>query len=286
MNWAAFRALNESNNPELSFIEVFRLAALQVGCAATRLQSEVSLGEKPGQTTPEGAALTAVDLAAQDVILHLLHAAFPEVAVDAEEDTETLGLFPKVDENLPLVVVDPIDGTLNYASGSKDYAVMGAFIRDGVYTAAVVNFPARKQLFWAQRGGGCWQQTADNQARRVHLDGLPSKVHVTSHFPDAWKSKLSGIGYQVQVSRCSAVDASAPANGRAAAAISLGKLGRRRAIGMLLTLEAGGIVKINGRNWQAEDPLRLSDRRGPIVVADSERTAARILSALGKVMSS
>jgi len=86
----------------------------------------------------------------------------------------------------------------------------------------------------------------------------------------------------VQVSRCSAVDASAPVNGRAAAAISLGKLGRRRAIGMLLTLEAGGVVKINGRDWQAEDPLHLSDRRGPIVVADSEQTAARILSALKK----
>jgi fructose-1,6-bisphosphatase/inositol monophosphatase family enzyme len=210
----------------------------------------------------------------------------PEVAVDAEEDTETLRLFPKEGKNIPLVVVDPIDGTLNYASGSKDYAVMGALVRDGVYKAAVVNFPARQQLFWAQRGGGCWQQTANKETRQVHLDGPPSKVHVTSHFPEYWKSNLSEVGYQVQVSRCSAVDASAPVNGRAAAAISLGKLGRRRAIGMLLTLEAGGIVKINGRNWQAEDPLRLSDRRGPIVVADSERTAARILSALGKVRSS
>ena len=286
MEWTTFKKNNESKNPELIFIEVFRLASIQVGCAAIRLQSEISLGEKPGQSTPEGAALTAVDLASQDVILHLLHAAMPEVAVDAEEDTETLRLFPKEDKNLPLVVVDPIDGTLNYASGSKDYAVMGAFVRDGLYTAAVVNFPARQQLFWAQRGGGCWQQTASNQIRQVCLDGLPSKVQVTSHFPASWKSKLSGIGYQVRVSRCSAVDASAPVNGRAAAAISLGKLGRRRAIGMLLTLEAGGVVKINGRDWQAEDPLRLSDRRGPIVVADSERTAARILSALGKVMSS
>jgi fructose-1,6-bisphosphatase/inositol monophosphatase family enzyme len=286
MEWATFKANNESRNPESIFIEVFRLASIQVACAATRLQGEVSLGEKPGQTTPEGAALTAVDLAAQDVILHLLHAVLPEVAVDAEEDTETLGLFPKVDRNLPLVVVDPIDGTLNYASGSKDYAVMGALVRDGVYTAAVVNFPARQQLFWAQRGGGCWQQTANNQARQVHLEGAPPTVQVTSHFPESWKSNLSEIGYQVQVSRCSAVDAAAPVNGRAAAAISLGKLGRRRAIGMLLTLEAGGVVKINGRNWQAEDPLLLSDRRGPIVVADSEPTAARILSALGKVRSS
>ena len=51
---------------------------------------------------------------------------------------------------------------------------------------------------------------------------------------------------------------------------------------MLLILEAGGVVKINGRDWQAEDPLGLPDRRGPIVLADSEKTASRILQALKK----
>lgn len=282
MKLTPFRTRTDINDTELIFIDVFRLAALQVGCAATRLQGEISLKQKPGQSSPEGAALTAVDLAAQDVILHLLHAALPEVAVDAEEDTDTLRLFPQADKNLPLVVVDPIDGTLNYASGSKDYAVMGALVNDGVYTAVVVNFPARQQLFWARRGGGCWQQTAHNKTRRVDLDGLPPRVLVTSHFPESWKLKLEEIGYEVQVSRCSAIDASAPVNGRAAAAISLGKLGRRRAIGMLLTLEAGGVVKMNGRDWRAKDPLGLSDRRGPVVVADSEQTAARILDALKK----
>jgi hypothetical protein len=64
MEWATFKINNESENPELIFIEIFRLASIQAGCAATRLQSDVSLGEKPGQATPEGAALTSVDLAA------------------------------------------------------------------------------------------------------------------------------------------------------------------------------------------------------------------------------
>jgi fructose-1,6-bisphosphatase/inositol monophosphatase family enzyme len=280
MHLTAISTQIDVNDTELGFIDVFRLAARQVGCAATRLQGEVSLKQKPGQSSPEGSALTAVDLAAQDVILHLMHAALPEIAVDAEEDTDTLRLFPEADKKLPLVVVDPIDGTLNYARGSQDYAVMGAFVNDGVYTAVVVNFPAWQQLFWARRGRGCWLQTAENHTRQVHLDGAPPSVLVTSHFPAYWKSKLEGIGFQVQISRCSAIDASAPVNGRAAASISLGKLGRRRAIGMLLTLEAGGVVKINGRDWQAKDPMSLSDRRGPVVVADSEKTADRILSVL------
>ena len=65
------------------FIEVFGLAARQVGCVAVHLQGEISLRTKKGERTPEAEALTAVDLAAQDVILLLLHSAFPESGVDA-----------------------------------------------------------------------------------------------------------------------------------------------------------------------------------------------------------
>jgi hypothetical protein len=52
MEWATFKINNESENPELIFIEIFRLASIQAGCAATRLQSDVSLGGKtrPGDT--------------------------------------------------------------------------------------------------------------------------------------------------------------------------------------------------------------------------------------------
>ena len=221
-----------------------------------------------------------MDLAAQDVILLQLHAALPEVAVDAEEDTDTLRLFPPIEEGRPLVVVDPIDGTLNYARGLKDYAVMGALVHAGIYKAAVVNFPAWQQLYWARRGHGCWQQIKENHSRQVHPDGTPLRVLVAASVPKSWHAILKEIGFEVQISRCSAIDASAPVNGRAAAAISMRKLGRRRAIGLFLTLEAGGVVKINGRDWQAEDPMILSDRRGPIVVAESEQTATRILNVL------
>ncbi len=278
-----FKTNRQNFDEAVRFIDIFRLAALQAGCAASRLQNDVSLGEKAGQSSPEGAALTAVDLAAQDIILHLLHAALPEVSVDAEEDTETLGLFPSKGEGRPIIVVDPIDGTLNYARGSRDYAVMGAFVQEQRYQAVVVYFPACRKLFWARGGHGCWVQTADTPPRRVRLDGRsPSSVLVTSSFPPAWKSKLEDSGFQVGISRCSAIDASAPVNGRAAAAISMGKLGRRRAIGMLLTREAGGVVKISNRDWQGEDPLSLSDRRGPVIVAESAQTAARITAALKK----
>jgi hypothetical protein len=58
----------------------------------------------------------------------------------------------------------------------------------------------------------------------------------------------------VEVSRCSAVDASAPALGRAKAGVAEGRADRRRTIGFLLTLEAGGHVVYGDRAWNGEDP--------------------------------
>jgi len=262
------------------FIDIFRIAALQAGSAARRLQGEVSLQTKRGQTSPEGSALTAVDLVAQDIVLHLLHAALPEVAIDAEEETETVQLFPPVEDGRPLVVLDPIDGTLNYARGSQNYAVMAGLINEGAYEAAVVHFPAWRQLFWARRHHGCWQQLDVDDSRQIRVKGTRPLLLVAPMVPKSRRSKLKDLGFEVRVSHCSAVDSSAPAIDQAAGALSVTGLGRRRAIGLLLTLEAGGVVKIGGRDWQGEDPLSVSVARGPTVVADSEDTARRILSVL------
>jgi hypothetical protein len=87
-------------------------------------------------------------------------------------------------------------------------------------------------------------------------------------------------GYEVAVSRCSAVDSSAPATNRAAAAVSPGRPCRRRAIGFLLTTEAGGVVKIGERLWQGEDPLTFATGGGPNVVASSLELAEKILGCI------
>jgi len=149
------------------FVEVFRLAALQAGQVARYLQGQVQNQEKAGETTAESAALTAVDLAAQDVILHQLWAEAPELRVDAEEDTELVSRFASAASDAPLVVIDPVDGTLNYTLGSQDYAVMGALLVRGFYEAAVVAFPAHGELYSAIRGAGAWVERKDGVPERL-----------------------------------------------------------------------------------------------------------------------
>jgi fructose-1,6-bisphosphatase/inositol monophosphatase family enzyme len=270
----------QRDKPERQFIEVFRLAALQAGALARRLQGEIQLRTKKKFSTAEAAALTPVDLAAQDVILHLLHEAFPEAALDTEEETDTVQLFPPLQKDRPLVIVDPIDGTLNYANGSIDYAVMGAWFSQGLYRAALIYFPARRELYWAVRDGGCWHQREREKPAPVDGGNLTTKVLVTPSVDQTWSNRLHMSGFEVTLSRCSAVDSSAPATKRAAAAVSLGRPCRRRAIGFLLTTEAGGTVIIGDKVWQGEDPLTFSTGRGPNLVAHSSELTEKIIGIL------
>jgi len=273
--------LNPKNDSlENRFLQTFRIAARQAATVARRLEGEVLLRRKAGQRTPEGSALTSVDLANQDLILYLLQAALPEVAVDAEEETESTGLFPPQADGRSLVVIDPVDGTLNYSRGSNDYAVMGALITAGIYRAAVICFPQHNALYWACAGGGCWKETGGAGPSAVGIGRLPPVVLVNHGVPQDLRRSLAETGLSVEVSGCSGVDASAPATGRAAAAVSMGRLGRRRAIGFLMTAEAGGIVRVGPRRWQGEDPARLPEGRLPVVVADSAERADAVQKAL------
>lgn len=261
---------------ETAFIDVFRLAALQAGAVARHLRGKVK-AERKGGHNPESEALTAVDLATQDVILHALKARLPDVAVDAEEDTPLAHAFAPPDGR-PLVVIDPVDGTLNYIRGSDDYAVMGALIRDGVFTASVIYFPEHGTLYHAVRGGGCHGGPL-GAPRRLQVSTPVDLLMVSPGVRGAAEEALGAVGIPVERCRCSAVDSSAPATGRARAAVSDRRPDRRRALGYLLTVEAGGVVHIGGRRWSGEDPATLPAADWA-VIAESEETAARVADAL------
>ncbi len=54
-------------------------------------------------------------------------------------------------------VVDPLDGTVNYAASMPLFAVSIAFLQDGRPTAGVIYDPTRDQAFTAVEGGGSYR---------------------------------------------------------------------------------------------------------------------------------
>jgi myo-inositol-1(or 4)-monophosphatase len=107
-------------------------------------QRELDVVEKGSRTS----LVTSVDLGSQEAIVGVIREAFPGHAVVGEEGT--IG-----DPDAGSVwVVDPLDGTTNYAHGFPFYCVSVALRTRETVSLGVVLDPARDDLFVARRGQG------------------------------------------------------------------------------------------------------------------------------------
>jgi myo-inositol-1(or 4)-monophosphatase len=97
---------------------------------------------------PSGDVVTDLDLAAEELIVDRIQAAFPGQQVIAEE-SGVLGA-----EGTWAWLVDPLDGTNNLAIGLPAYVVGIALCRDRVPVLGVVHDPLAGQTWWAVRGEG------------------------------------------------------------------------------------------------------------------------------------
>ncbi len=123
----------------------------------------LALADIRSKTSPTD-LVTEADEAAERMIAIGLTAIFPGCVVVGEEAASA---DPRLLENLddaPLaVVVDPIDGTLNYASGAPLFCTMAAVIVRGETIAAVIHDPISGSSHLALAGEGAWCEEADGR---------------------------------------------------------------------------------------------------------------------------
>ena len=94
--------------------------------------------------------VTDVDLAAEKAVLDLLREEYPEFGILAEES-------PPVESATPYTwVVDPLDGTRNYANGIPHFCTVIALSYENQPIVGVTYDPVREELFTAQRGKGAF----------------------------------------------------------------------------------------------------------------------------------
>ena len=99
--------------------------------------------------------VTWADVTAQAAILEVIRERFPDHAVLAEEDQAAAGGAEAAQPRVTWLV-DPLDGTSNYAHGVP-FACTSVAVRDADGLAAGAIFdPFREELFTATRGGGAW----------------------------------------------------------------------------------------------------------------------------------
>jgi len=95
--------------------------------------------------------VTEADLAAQAQAIEIIRSQFPDHDIWAEEVGQTPGGASDY-----CWIVDPLDGTTNYARGFPCFSVSIALSHRGEVILGVVYDPLRDQLFRAQRGQGAY----------------------------------------------------------------------------------------------------------------------------------
>jgi myo-inositol-1(or 4)-monophosphatase len=103
----------------------------------------------------DGTFLTEADLAVQQRIADELQHHWPDILFLGEEmaaeEQQTL-----LQSGKPIWILDPLDGTSNYASGIPFYSVSLALIEQGELKAGLVYDPERDECFSAVKGQGAY----------------------------------------------------------------------------------------------------------------------------------
>jgi myo-inositol-1(or 4)-monophosphatase len=95
--------------------------------------------------------VTAADLRIGSLLAEQIRRAFPAHTVIEEEN----GVL--ADQGRFAWVLDPIDGTSNFAAGSPLYAIMIGLLQDGEPVAGGVALPSLSETYLAERGGGLFR---------------------------------------------------------------------------------------------------------------------------------
>ncbi|WP_174504240.1 inositol monophosphatase family protein [Acidiphilium sp. C61] len=231
--------------------------------------------------------VTVADEAAERALTEGLRALFPDVAVIGEESVAAdPALLGAVAGPAPVFVIDPIDGTQNYAAGLPLFGLMIALVEGNQTIAGLIHDPLRDDTMLATRGAGAF--LLRGAAERAEF--LPLRVAAPAPLAQmiasvSWQymaadeksrvlARLDAIG-QTPNLRCAAATYRAMASGHMHATVSRRTLPWDHAAGTLIVEEAGGHVRRpDGEAW------RPADIDGGLIAAADRDTWHRLRDAL------
>ncbi|MBX5023992.1 inositol monophosphatase family protein [Rhizobium lentis] len=95
---------------------------------------------------------TEIDVAVERIIVEEMIKAFPDYAIQGEEAVGNRTAGPET----PVIYIDPIDGTTNYAWGVPHFGITISIAEGGRLVAGVVYDAMQDELFSAEIGGGAY----------------------------------------------------------------------------------------------------------------------------------
>jgi myo-inositol-1(or 4)-monophosphatase len=124
--------------------------------------------------------VTEADLASEKLIIERIKSHYPRHAILAEESGATDGIDLVSGKTDWKWIIDPLDGTTNFAHGYPCFCVSIAVERAGAIEIAVVYDPTRDETFAAERGQGA---TLNERPMRVSTVADLNAAMLCTGFP-------------------------------------------------------------------------------------------------------
>ncbi|SDW79006.1 myo-inositol-1(or 4)-monophosphatase [Amycolatopsis xylanica] len=155
-------------------------------------------------------------------------------------------------------LIDPVGGNVNAAHGMPEWNVGVSLVRDGRPVLAVVYFPVLDEMFTATEGGGAFLNGVRLRvSAKTALDGALVGTGQAQPGHDPELAKRMGAALTTMMTTALSVRVSVPVTHQLAQ-IAAGRMDahwqfdnvRSHAAGVLLVLEAGGVVTdLDGKPW-------------------------------------
>lgn len=258
---------------------------LEVGIVAARLAGQRAMEEiKYCKSSIKNGneIVTNADIVCQDIIINRIKETYPDHGFIAEEgpDGNMLVQLPRTAENI-WWVIDPIDGTNNYAHKMLNFAVSVAVMKDGFPVAGIIFEPATESMYTAAE-----ETDAQLNASRINVtDEAISKfasISLDSHFEPEFAPVMLDIMTKTRYRNLgtTALHLAYVAKGSLIAAVTTIAKVWDIAAGVIIIERAGGIVTDHAGNSIFPMDLTAYQPQNIKTLAANKKTHPEILKLL------
>ncbi|OYU17505.1 MAG: inositol monophosphatase [Rhodobacteraceae bacterium PARR1] len=195
--------------------------------------------------------VTDADIGAEQALGAALVRLLPGVVMVGEE---AVSADPAVLDRLSgddlVAVVDPVDGTWNFAHGLPIFGMILALVQDGKTLAGVIHYPVTGDFIAARPGGGAWHVAADGARTRLSVAAAAPVAELSGfiaprRMAGAERYALRSLQFRAtQTLRCSAWEYRAICSGAMGFTLTEGLMPWDHAAGVLIHAEAGGYAAL------------------------------------------
>lgn len=190
------------------------------------------------------------------------------------------------DPKAPCWVIDPIDGTTNYAKDIPLWCISVGAVFDGIPIFGMIAVPEMGETLWAARGQGAWLIRGQQTRRLLISDHLPLEQEdlIASNTTVERVIDFSNVPCRLRNFGALAYHLTALARGSLISIIAHYHKLYDVAAGLCICLEAGAAVRyLDGGEWRAQ--VKTASETRPMLCA-APQTLQALIDALGPKLKS